>query len=66
MGPSFKSILYGSGPQPSLRHGPVLNRFNVRQYFHGPAFKGSVSRDRDKHLDMNSFIYLQASHVKLC
>ena len=47
----------------------ATDRFNVRQYFHGPAFKpvcfllillayrwanfsGSVSRDRDKHLDM--------------
>ena len=30
----------------------ATDRFNVRQYFHGPAFKGSVSRDRDTRLDM--------------
>ena len=30
----------------------ATDRFNVRQHFHGPAFKGSVSRDRDKCLDM--------------
>ena len=30
----------------------ATERFNVRQYFQGPAFKGSVSCDRDKRLDM--------------